>query len=342
MFVESTFSAILSEIAKIPLEKATIHLSQKVVAVKTKDGDEGSKVMLRTEKGEMFKFDEVVMTTPLGWLKRNKGVFEPALPDRLLSAIDSISVGRLEKVRSLPTLPIFSSPPPLLQASITHKNQVYITFPTAFWLSSSDTKNDNFPGYTNWLSPSYAPTTNPSKWAIEAWTRASFTPPNNHPTLIFYLYGPLSTYLTSLLPSPNSTSTTTAVQIQQAQKELEEFFNPYISLLPNYSSSLEECKPKKILCTNWQNDELAGNGSYCNFQVGIKDAATDVDVLRNGVKERGLWIAGEAAAPYEECESKFCYLLFVVCGVSNWEMGGWVCLFVLGGGRNEILFLGRY
>lgn len=101
MFVESTFEAILSEIAKIPLEKATIHLNQKVISVRTKDRDvAGSKVILTTEKGGMFDFDEVVMTTPLGWLKRNKRVFEPALPDRLLSAIDSVSVGRLEKVSS--------------------------------------------------------------------------------------------------------------------------------------------------------------------------------------------------------------------------------------------------
>lgn len=75
---------------------------------------------------------------------------------------------------------------------------------------------------------------------------------------------------------------------------------PYIKLLPNYKEGDKECQPRKILCTNWQNDELAGNGSYVNFQVGIEEASTDVSVLREGVKDRGLWIAGEAASPWEE------------------------------------------
>lgn len=34
--------------------------------------------------------------------------------------------------------------------------------------------------------------------------------------------------------------------------------------------------------------------------MGIKEAADDVSVLRNGVRERGVWFAGEAAAPWEE------------------------------------------
>lgn len=99
MFVESTWEAILGEIAKIPLEKAKVRLGEKVVKVQTSErSSEGSKVALITEKGETLAFDEVVMTTPLGWLKRNKGAFDPALPPRLLSGIDAVSVGHLEKV----------------------------------------------------------------------------------------------------------------------------------------------------------------------------------------------------------------------------------------------------
>jgi len=98
-FVESTWEAILGEIAKIPLEKAKLRLGEKIVKVQTTPRDsEGSKVTLTTEKGETLSFDEVVMTTPLGWLKRNKGAFSPALPPRLVAGIDVISVGHLEKV----------------------------------------------------------------------------------------------------------------------------------------------------------------------------------------------------------------------------------------------------
>lgn len=99
MFVESTWEDILGEIASIPLEKANIRLREKVVKVQTSQrSSKVSNATLTTEKGETLSFDEVLMTTPLGWLKRNKEAFEPALPQRLLAGIDGISVGHLEKV----------------------------------------------------------------------------------------------------------------------------------------------------------------------------------------------------------------------------------------------------
>jgi hypothetical protein len=81
------------------LEKADIKLGEKVVEVlsaerKIQDGQ----VVLKTEKGESFSFDEVLVTTPLGFLKRNKQIFKPSLPPRLLAGIDAVSVGHLEKV----------------------------------------------------------------------------------------------------------------------------------------------------------------------------------------------------------------------------------------------------
>lgn len=99
--METNFKAILAEIAKLPLEKADLHLNTKVVGVKTVDRSaSGSKVCVITEAGENLYFDEVVMTAPLGWLKLNKNIFEPALPARLEAGIDGISVGHLEKVVS--------------------------------------------------------------------------------------------------------------------------------------------------------------------------------------------------------------------------------------------------
>lgn len=119
-FVMTTFSAILQDIAAVALEKRTVHLNTKVTSVQTKSEDvEGSKVILKTEKGESFEFDEVVMTTPLGWLKRNKDVFTPALPSRLSQAIDNISVGRLEKVRSpSPHTKLISTQPHIIKTGL--------------------------------------------------------------------------------------------------------------------------------------------------------------------------------------------------------------------------------
>ncbi|KUJ06995.1 amine oxidase [Mollisia scopiformis] len=279
MFVESTWEAILGEIAGIPLEKAKVCLGEKVVNVQTSSrASEGGKVTLSTEKGETFLFDEVVMTTPLGFLKRNKGAFEPVLPQRLLDGIDAISVGHLEKV--------------------------YITFPTAFWVDAPSTPlapnlspqerakaEDTFPGYTNWLSPSYSDATNPSRWPAECWNLASFTPPNRHPTLIFYLYGESSAYLTTLVHRKST---------EDHHNLLNSFFKPYYSLLSNYDATSPDCEPKAILSTEWQKDELSGFGSYCNFQVGVKDAAENVKAMRFGVPEQRLWFAGEHTAPFEE------------------------------------------
>lgn len=81
---------------------------------------------------------------------------------------------------------------------------------------------------------------------------------------------------------------------------LNEFFNPYYSLLQHYSKDNPDCKPKAILSTEWQKDPLSGYGSYCNFQVGVKDADEDVKAMRHGVPERRLWFAGEHTAPFQE------------------------------------------
>jgi hypothetical protein len=99
LFVASNFSAILSEAAIVPLAKAVMRFGEKVVKIQTEDRDtQGGKVTIVTEKGEKLYYDEVVMTTPLGWLKQNVSAFLPPLPERLIGGIDGISVGHLEKV----------------------------------------------------------------------------------------------------------------------------------------------------------------------------------------------------------------------------------------------------
>ncbi|ERF71533.1 hypothetical protein EPUS_00522 [Endocarpon pusillum Z07020] len=263
LFIETTYKAILDRIAELPLEKADIRLEERVVKVQTPRDRDAGKISVTTEKGEHLLFDEVLMTTPLGWLKQHKDVaFAPPLPPRICSAIDAISVGHLEKV--------------------------YITFPLAFW---TDDQADDFAGYTNWLSPEYAPETNPRCWPQEIWNLASFSPENRRPTILFYLYGECSNYIINLVHGKCS---------EEHYSLLDAFFRPYYSLLPNFSSYDENCKPKAILSTEWQKDEMSGYGSYCNFQVGMKEADEDVKAIRKGCPERRLWFAGEHTAPFEE------------------------------------------
>ena len=83
----------------MPLLVADVQLSKRITAIESQNGgNNGGRVVVTIEGGETQTFDEVVMTTPLGWLKRNKKAFTPPLSPRLVKAIDSISYSHLEKV----------------------------------------------------------------------------------------------------------------------------------------------------------------------------------------------------------------------------------------------------
>ncbi|KAI9871352.1 MAG: hypothetical protein M1830_002993 [Pleopsidium flavum] len=288
LFVASTYKAILDRVAKTARASADIQFSKTVTSIESLSSltdTENPKTLLRTACGSTQIFDEVVITAPLGWLKRNKSAFVPPLPARISQAIDNISYGRLEKV--------------------------YITFPSAFWdepLSNqkqqTETPKDagtedthHYPGFTHFLSPQYAPTTNPKNWNQELVNLAALPSSCAHPTLLFYIYGPCSTHITSLIANldPDSPAYLTA---------LAEFFHPYYSLLPNYTPTDPSCSPKKCLATSWSTDPLAGYGSYSNFQISppnAKDAVEldkDIEALRTGLPERGVWLAGEHTAPF--------------------------------------------
>lgn len=265
MFVESNYLAILDKIARPATEQAEILLSSRVVTVRTPErGLPGQKVVLETDVGTVHEFDEVVMTTPLGWLQKHLDCFRPSLPARINAAICNLKLSQLEKV--------------------------FVTFPSAFWIT--ETNKDAFPGYTNWLTPSYAKETNPNRWPQEAWNLASFAAPNKHPTLLFYLYGDCSRYIVNSIYGKSR---------EERHEFLKVFFSAYYSRLPGFDVQKEVCQPKAILATEWLKDDLSGNGSYCNFQAGIEDADKDVLALRQGCPERRLWFCGEHAAPFEEC-----------------------------------------
>ena len=86
----------MAAIAETALAKADIRLNTVVEYVHNVEIGEGN-VQVKTMDGITHHFDEVVLTTPLGWLKLHKGNIQPLAP-RISEAIDSISYGRLEKV----------------------------------------------------------------------------------------------------------------------------------------------------------------------------------------------------------------------------------------------------
>lgn len=99
-FVAGTYTKILEHVAKPARKKADIRYKSRVTGI-TGRKSEAEKVKVMTKEGETEEFDEVVMTAPLGWLKRNKDVFVNGLTPRLEKAIDSIGYGALDKASAL-------------------------------------------------------------------------------------------------------------------------------------------------------------------------------------------------------------------------------------------------
>ena len=271
LFLASTYKSILDLIAKNALAKAELKTFTKVTSVKSNiHSGKPPSVAITTASNDTMSFDEVIVTCPLGWLKCNMSSFSPALPSRITAAIEHISYGRLEKV--------------------------YLTFPTAFWLPSNPTGTVTA-FFSQFLPPTYASDQNPERWTTECVSLASLPESCAHPTLLFYFHGPCAQHVTSLVQDLDPAS-------KEYFSRLDAFFNPYYSRLPHYSPSSPDCKPSGICATNWQNDEFAGFGSYTTFQASdpAKDGEVrldqDIEALREGCPERGIWFAGEHTAPF--------------------------------------------
>ncbi|KAJ5514054.1 hypothetical protein N7463_003606 [Penicillium fimorum] len=273
--VASTYKCILEHVAKTAIEKAEIRLNEPVTNINAplrNEFETKHQVTVTTAIGTTYNFDEVVVTCPLGWLKQNTSAFTPALPPRLEQAITNVSYGRLEKV--------------------------YVTFPRAFWHTnpSTSTPLTQTPNTVSvqFLTPSY--TTHPAniEWNQECLSLASLPSPYAHPTLLFYTYGSCGAEIINRL-SGHAPST------PEYRDSLISTLQPFYSRLPGYNAENPDCVPVALLATQWQKDVFAGNGSYCNFQVGVEEANVDIEVLRSGDgigETRGLWFAGEHTAPF--------------------------------------------
>ncbi|KAF2792339.1 amine oxidase [Melanomma pulvis-pyrius CBS 109.77] len=296
LFVAETYHKVLAKIAEPALEGAEIKFAQKVKKICSNEVGQDPSVSVEIEGGESLTFDEVVMTTPLGWLKRNNDSFVPELPNRLKQAIDCIGYGNLDKAYITFPTPFWNTSSPAGNGSIAIPHQQSIpnvTATTAPLHQSSEptTVPQHYPGFTHWTSPHYTET-NPSHWNQECVNLAALPESTAHPTLLFYTFGPTSLHLASLLRKFSSPSS------PAAQTILSNFFHPYFSRLPNYDPLNPDHQPFAILATVWANDELAGYGSYSNFQTGLEHGDQDIEIMRRGLPERGIWFAGEHTAPF--------------------------------------------
>lgn len=271
---------------------ATIHYGQTVSRIVSTHDEQkrevgkfpGSSVSVTTSSGETFSFDEIVCTMPLGWLKKNAATaFEPAIPSRVGEAIASIGYGSLEKV--------------------------YVSFPEAFWQRPDPETGRSVRGFCQWLAPGvYAQQSNPEHWSLEAFDLAALPASVAHPTLLFYTYGEQSAHIMGTLaslrdPSEGQSETThepSEMRRPNAKQTafLLDYFRPYLATMPHYDASSPACQPTGIITTNWLHDDLAGNGSYSNFQVGLARGDEDIRVMREGLPGRGVWLAGEHTSPF--------------------------------------------
>lgn len=261
VFVAGTYKDIIKEIARTAVGRNSIKFRSEI----THFTSHGDSVQLTTAKEEQYEHDEVVITSPLGWLKRHQSkCFTPPLPERLGRAINNINYGRLEKL--------------------------YVTFPRAWWLDLGS----KYPLFTDFHAPTYHPfpSSHPSQATSKSWSQSvlslSHLPgAHSHPTLLFYVHGDCAAELVKSVTDLQRHSS-------QYNDSLVEFAEPFYSLLPNYDAEKSQCQPTSLLCTTWQSDEWAGNGSYCNFQVGLTQADEDVEVMRDS---GGLWKGVDVKTP---------------------------------------------
>ncbi|CAK7269872.1 hypothetical protein SEPCBS57363_003820 [Sporothrix epigloea] len=288
LFCAGTYKKVLDRLAEPVVAKDAVLYGKTVTHIESttqksnreSDKTEQPSVSVSTLSGEAYTFDEVVCTMPLGWLKKNEATgFEPALPPRLRQAIANIGYGSLEKV--------------------------YISFSEAFWQRPDMKTGRSVRGFYQWLAPgSYAQPSNPKHWSIEAFDMAALPVSTAHPTLLFYTYGEQSVYIMKTLAAMRSADDKDDEPVEarcpnaKQTAFLLDHFQPYFSTLPHYDPVSPACQPTGIITTNWLHDDLAGNGSYSNFQVGLVAGDEDIKVMREGLPGRGLWLAGEHTSPF--------------------------------------------
>ena len=276
LFVSSTHQQIVKNVSETVLSHAIVYLSTCAQAIVSQEKERGDKkVIVETTNGN-FTFDEVVVTVPLGCLKMDTVQFHPSLPQVVSQAITDASYSRLEKV--------------------------FVAFTAPFW-ERSDTdasEGDTYPMFTHFLRPIYA-LEEQRQWTLEMLALSSTTlfGAHAHPLLVFYLWGEAAAHVTSAIASLAPSS-------DEYYNVIDTLFRPFYSRLPNYKEGSSDCVPTAVLATNWQNDELAGNGSYTNFTNRYRGGPLKVDpaiddgvrAMRYGLPERGLWFAGEHTAPF--------------------------------------------
>ena len=270
----STFKDILGGISFLLSDKIALRLGCEVTGIAN---NAIGGVDVDTADGFRGVFDDVVVTAPLGWLKRNEKVFSPPLTSTISTAISSLGYGNLDRV--------------------------FVKFPEPFWNAEASKvngchrrragKNWNlaFPIESLFLRPDYVANTNPARWRQEIISFSGLPEPFSQPVIMFFAYGQWGRHITGLVRGMAQDS-------DEYYRILDDNFRPYYSKLPHYDSALHKCKPLEFLSTDWQGDKFAGFGSFTNLPTGSGEGCQHFEAFREGMGEsRGIWFAGEHTSP---------------------------------------------
>lgn len=100
LYLKGGYDKIVNWVAK-PLLKDPETIKMGEVVKNIQWGDDDNSVIVETLKGDKrstFKADAIVVTAPLGCLRRKMINFEPAIPEDIQNGIDAFSFGALGKV----------------------------------------------------------------------------------------------------------------------------------------------------------------------------------------------------------------------------------------------------
>ena len=274
LFVASTYKDIVTGFSFMLSNHLTLRLACEVTKVTYR---ELGGVDVEAADGFRGIFDDLVVTAPLGWLKRNEDVFSPPLTPKISTAIRGLGYGNLDRV--------------------------FIKFPHAFWNvqvskptghhehTSGGLRRHDFPIESLFLRPEYAADTNPARWRQEIISFSGMPEPFSQPVIMFFVYGQWGRHITGLVKGMADDS-------QEYYRTLDDNFRPYYSKLPNFDAASSTCKPLEFMSTDWQGDKFAGFGSFTNLPIGSGDCLQHFEALREGMGEaRGIWFAGEHTSP---------------------------------------------
>lgn len=168
-----------------------------------------------------------------------------------------------------------------LEASIRRSSfgrleKILVKFPHAFW----DDGRSMPLSFLQWLPSKHLP------WKMEAISLAAFKPTKSAPILMFYIFGDCSEYVCSKTKGKSQAERT---------RFLKEFMMPYIDSIPGYDTVYA---PSEMVSSSWSTDELS-LGSYTTFKTRCESGAEDIDTMRKGMPEAGVWLAGEHTAPLD-------------------------------------------